>query len=385
MNRHDYDSTMVLQATDTEALMKDINRMSFQKAQIAASLSAEKLKKAKRVILSGSGDSYASGVAAGPAFEALLGIPCESIALVELTRHYYSERFQDAVVILNSVSGGVSRVVEAAKRANKHGAYTVSLTANDDSKLSTECRTTVHMELPKKSNPTPSTPKVIAYTASCAGLLHIAVYMAELRGAISEETAQEMREEIFRYSTDALGAAMDTIAGDSFHIADTAWKDFKEYVFLGDGGDLGAAMFGAFKCPESIGRMAHWDDTENFNHVNYFMKDTDKVGTAVVVSSASPSMSRAQETLRNLLKLGRYTVAVSDAPASDFPEGVHVISLPKAVYPWLASSFLHLPLALLAAYSHAILNPEFVPYRNKGGLWTDPGAQRLTASELVIL
>ena len=104
-----------------------------------------------------------------------------------------------------------------------------------------------------------------------------------------------------------------------------------------------------------------------------------------MVSSASPSLSRAQETLRNLLKLGRYTVAVSDAPASDFPEGVHVISLPKAAYPWLASSFLHLPLALLAAYSHAILNPEFVPYRNKGGLWTDPGAQRLTASELVIL
>ena len=34
MNRHDYDSTMVLQATDTEALMKDINRMSFQKRRL---------------------------------------------------------------------------------------------------------------------------------------------------------------------------------------------------------------------------------------------------------------------------------------------------------------------------------------------------------------
>lgn len=384
MDRHDYASAMVLQATDTQALMETINRMSFQRKQIAASLPVQQLKRVKRVILSGSGDSYASGVAAKAAFESLLGIPCEAIALVELSRYYYAEHFQDALVIFNSISGGVSRVVEAAKRANKHGAYTVALTANDDSKLSAQCRANVHMELPKKSNPVPSTPKVIAYTASCAGLLHIALYMAEVRGVLSADAAEEVRSEIFRYSTHTLGTAMSSIAEASFKIAKD-WKDFKEYVFLGDGSDYGAALFGAFKCPESIGRMAHWDDTENFNHVNAFMKDTGCVGTAVVVHKTSPSLSRSIETLGNLLKLGRYTVAVSDASADIFPDGVHVISLPEAPFPWLASCFLHLPLALLAAYAHTLLNPDFVPYRNKGELWTDPGAARLTASTQVIL
>lgn len=383
MQRHGFESTMVLQALQTKEQMQDVNFASYTREALATSLSEEKLKKATRVILSGCGDSYASGIAAKHAFESLVGIPCDAISSVELSRYYDAGKFKDALVIFNSISGVVARVVEGARRANKHGGYTAALTANTGTKLSDECRTLVLMGPLKKSNPVPSTPKVMAYTASCAGLMHIAIYMAEVRGTVSLEMAEKMRGELFTYSTDTLGGAMDGIADACFAITDR-WKDFTRYQFLGDGSDFAPAAFGAFKCPESLGRMSSSDDTENFNHVGYFMKDTDTVGTAIAVSAASPSMGRAKETMQTLLNLGRYTVAVTDAE-EEFPAGVHVVRLPRANYPWMAAGFLHIPLALLAAYSHAVLNPAFVPYRNKGELWLDPGAARLTASEIVVL
>ena len=112
-------------------------------------------------------------------------------------------------------------------------------------------------------------------------------------------------------------------------------------------------------------------------------KDIDAVGSAVVVRDGSPSMSRAKETVEALCTLGRLTAVVTDSADETWPENALVCRIPKAPYPWMASSQLHLPLSLFAAYVHGILRPAFVPYRTKGGLWDDPGAERLTNSEIV--
>ena len=375
---------MVEEVTKTAQLMGAINASSFQKEMVLKSLEGIDLSKIKRVMLSGCGDSYASGVSAKEGFEALTGLPCEAPASVELSRYTYPDLFENSLVILNSISGGVARVVEGCLRAKKYGAATLALTGSATSKIAELSDSALIMnDLPKRS-PEISSPKVLAYTASCAGLLHLAIAIGEKIGHINAAQADGYRKDLLAYSTEAFGAAMERMDDDSFEAA-KSWSDKKSYVFLGDGSEYGAAIFGAFKWPESMGRMAAWDDTENWNHVNYFQKDIPSVGTAVVVRKDSPSMSRVFETVEALCTLGRNVVVVTDDQTSDFPKGALICRIPEAPHSWMAPCFLHLPLALFAAYVHGIEKPSFVPYRNKGELWTDPGAAHLTQSKIVEL
>ena len=92
---------------------------------------------------------------------------------------------------------------------------------------------------------------------------------------------------------------------------------------------------------------------------------------------------RELKTIEALCNLGRKTAVVTDSAEEIFDERAVVCRIPTAPYPWMAPTQLHLPLTLFAAYVHGIIQPEFVPYRIKGGLWNDPGAERLTDSEIV--
>lgn len=380
--RKNFETEMVLEALNSGSMMRKINELSFQKSMVFDSLKDLDVKKIKRIILSGCGDSYASGVSAKEAFEELTGLPCEAPSSVEMSRYMYPQMFEDSLVVINSISGGVSRVIEDTMRANKHGAFTLALTGNKESKLALTCAASLVMAPMPERDPKKSSPKVIAYTASTCGLLHIAISLGEMMGRYDESTGNKYRKDLFDYSSDSFEKASDLIGDQTFAVA-KSWKDMSEYAYLGDGSEYGATIFGAFKWPESMGRPATWDDTENWNHVNYFQKDIESVGTAVVVRRGSPSMSRVKETVEALCNLGRSVAVVTDDDAAVFDKKAMVCTIPNAPYSWMAPCFLHIPLSLFASYVHAQINPEFIPYRNKGGIWEDPGASRLTQSKIV--
>ena len=378
MNRLDYHSPMVRQAVETPTMLAPIMEASFTDEALRAALPADP-SSIKQVILSGCGDSFASGVATYPAFEQLCQLPAQGISALYCGRYTTPAEFEGALVVLNSISGGPSRVIESARHAKAHGAFTVAFTSNPDSPLARECDSILQLkELPD----TTGTPKVIAYTASCVGLFYLAAKLAETQKKIDGAEYQAVRDALYRYGTSDFAAVADTIDETVFGYMET-WSKFDRYAMLGDGGDYGAALFAGFKFPESVGRMAHWDDTENFNHVGYFHRELDKIGTAMAVSADSPTLQQARRTARVLCEMGRIPVIATDAERELFPPEAVVCTMPRAPYPWMAAGFLHIPLTLLASYPHALEPDMLAPYRNKQHPWDN--GDRLRKSHIEVL
>ena len=380
MNRLDYHSPMVRQAVETPTMLAPIMEASFTDEALRAALPADP-SSIKQVILSGCGDSFASGAATYPAFAQLCQLPAQGISALYCGRYTTPAELDGALVILNSISGGVSRVVESARHAKAHGAFTVALTGDPESPLGKECDSVLQL---KDMPYMPGTPKVIAYTASCVGQFYLAAKLAQAQGKIDDEEYQDIRHALYRYGTSDLAEVIDEIDETVFGCMDK-WAKFDRYTMLGDGGDYGAALFSGFKYPESVGRMANWDDTENFNHVGYFHRELDKIGTAMAISADSPTLQRAVKTAETLCQLGRMVVIATDADRELFPKEAVVCTMPKASYPWMAAGFLHIPLSLLASYPHALEPDMLAPYRKKQGVWDNANISRLQDSHIEVL
>ncbi len=93
----------------------------------------------KRIYVTGCGDSHHAALGAELAFEALAGVPTEALTALQFSRYaalYMPESGpQTNLVIGISVSGEVSRTLEALLQGKIAGATTVALTATPGSRI----------------------------------------------------------------------------------------------------------------------------------------------------------------------------------------------------------------------------------------------------------
>src|SRR5919199_954222 len=94
---------------------------------------------AKRLFLTGCGDSHHATLAAELAFESLAGLPTEPMTAMQMARYAVDWLPEGGpgtnLVIAISVSGEVTRTLEALKRARRMGATTIGLTATPGSRV----------------------------------------------------------------------------------------------------------------------------------------------------------------------------------------------------------------------------------------------------------
>ena len=97
---------------------------------------------AKRIFITGCGDSHDAALGARLAFHTIAGVPCEAISSLQFSR--YTAPFLQSlgssvsdgnIVIGISVSGEVARTIEALRLAAKAGATTVALTGSLGSRI----------------------------------------------------------------------------------------------------------------------------------------------------------------------------------------------------------------------------------------------------------
>ena len=67
------------------------------------------------------------------------------------------------------------------------------------------------------------------------------------------------------------------------------WKDLEAFDFVGAGQDYATAWFGHAKVYEAMGKYAMCVNTEEWLHLNFFMRRFDQIGTVVVCASDSPA------------------------------------------------------------------------------------------------
>ncbi len=266
----------------------------------------------KRVVITGSGDSHMAGLATELAFEQIAGIPTEPMTGMQAGRYaspYFETQFpRNPLLIAISVSGTVARTREAVNLARKQGALTVAVTANPDSPLAGAAEYLLDCTVPE-SVPAPG---VRSYRVSLLMLYLLAIHLAEVNGRITQDRANEMRQEL-KGTADTIEATIQAVKERTRELA-AAVAEQTSFVFVGDGPNYATALFSAAKVIEAAGRHAMGQDTEEWAHLQYFV-NVEPATPTFMISPAGRGHARAAELVEMMKTVGRTVIAV--APEGD--------------------------------------------------------------------
>lgn len=319
---------------------------------IAKAIPDEKIKKIKRVIITGNGDSYAACLATKEFNSRMFhNLEYQALRCIDVSRHHVfpAQDPEATLVIVISVSGGGARVTEAMRRAALKGCTTLAVTGNPDSPMAKEAEHVLTIRIPAAEAFSPAYQARTYVAALCTTLL-FGMHAGKLFGSITEEAAELMRREILEYSRAVCcEEVLGRIDQQMYELAQT-WQTYIGFDFVGGGTDFATAYFGTAKFFELCGSLNCLNDSEDWCHIDYFQTDRDKIGTAVAAFGNCASFSRTVETVGSMLKSGRNVLVVSDRSKEAFPEGAVVCRLPATPHDSINPIMNFIPFFMLGNY-----------------------------------
>lgn len=344
-------------------------------------LSTQEIFGIQRILLTGCGDSYAAALATRHAFEMLTNLPCEVVPAIELSQFYARKQLgfapNNPLVIAVSNSGGVSRVGEAIQAARKHGAFALGITGKRDSLLGHSVDKIIDLDIPTFD----AAPGTRSYMVSVMSLLLIAIRIGEVKGCYTMDEAMDMRFDMVAQGKE-LGRMLPAMTEQVYRIA-TQWKDMEAYDFIGCGFDYAAAWFGHAKIFEALGKYAMHINSEEWLHMNFFMRNVDRIGTIIVANTTNPAMSRNKELLQFAHDLTRPLMVITDGGKEDFGVDTTYVKVPKTKYQVNMPLTQYAPICLLAGYIMEMIGE--VDGRGGEGVWhIADGARCIRQSEIIV-
>lgn len=352
MNKCDYDNFIRRQVMSLPELVEEQLKGCFGPGLRDLMIMAE-IFDARKIILTGCGDSYAAAIAMAPVIEKYCD--CFGVTVmraVEFTRFLSKSEIgigepNSPLVIVISAGGGTARVCEALEKANEVGAFSILLTNRPESRAAKVAKRVFTVGTPPFPNDAPG---LRSYFGSLVGLIAFASRMGHVRGTLPPTGPAEFQNAIRAY-VGAVGEHLEQIDDQMFALAQK-WQNFTRFDFIGDDVSYGSAFFGAAKFLECNGCSVTVDDSEDWCHINYFLKDPESIGTVVMADRHAPSFGRIQETVASAVRIGRPVLVVTNAEADAFEAGAEVCRLPDAPegYEWLMPLMDYVPASLLAGY-----------------------------------
>lgn len=310
------------------------------------------LRNIKRVIVTGNGDSYAATLATSE-FNSRMFINADYHALrcIDVSRHYVfpSEKPDETLVIVISVSGTGSRVTEAMKRAAAKGCTTLAITGNPKSRMAKEADHVLRIEVGQSQAYSPTNQTRTYFTAIITTLM-LGLHVGVLLGAITQDFAVAQREEIQRYVNAVCAQNVLTRVDDQMFVLADQWKDYLGYGFVGSGSDFATACFATAKFFELCGSLNCLNDSEDWCHIDYFQTNRNCLGSITIASKNCASFSRTVETISSMQKSDRNVLVITDANRIEFIEGVEVCTLPAAEYDHINPLMNFMPAFMLGNY-----------------------------------
>ena len=256
----------------------------------------------RRVVLTGSGDSLIAAAALEGLFRAVLSAEVRAVSSLDAAA--FEPADDSTLLVAISVSGEVSRTIEAALRFRDAGAVTAAVTANPSARLGAVCDHTIEMPKPLVR----SIPHARDYTASLLALLVVAERLHGERLA----------------PIDAWIDVSPPVIDASLDWAEQLEPHHQRTWFLGAGPDRATAMYGALKFWEAGGMDAAWDDLEEFAHGSHILL---RPGDRVFIATADGrGLARAVEMIEGFREMDVPAVVISDG---DCPDDVYAIRLPS--------------------------------------------------------
>ena len=306
----------------------------------------------KRIYLVGCGDSFHAPTGAELAFHQLAGVPTQAVSALTFSRYvvgYLPPTGPNTnLAITVSVSGGVSRTIEALRLARQAGAVGVALTGNPEAGLAQSAEKVFQTTVPPLPDELAGmvVPGVRSYLASQVGLYSAAIRIGEVRGHLTTAQADSLRAELVGLA-DAIEATIQ-VCEPIAHDLIQHWTDIAEFVYVGAGPMYGVAMFSAAKMLEASGDPSMAQETEEWTHLQYFSERADT--PTIFISAANFDADRIAEAARAAHVIGRRTVGILPDGENEISQYVqHVLPVKGKVRECFAPLVYSIPGELLAA------------------------------------
>lgn len=309
----EYENAMERQVLSVPDLLEELYQ--DLEPQVRYVLTTPQIYSVKKVVLTSCGDGYAACLAAKRAFERFLQIPIEVVDPLSLARYYQmkwvGESPCDPLVIAVSNSGQVTRVVEAVERMRSHNALTIAVTSNPESPLGKAAEKLIVPTIPKFEN----SPGIRSYAVLQMVVYLLAIRMGEVRLKYPMDQANQYRQEVKNLLKVFL---KDKVCEQALTVA-KEFQDVTSVELIGCGADYGSAWYGHGKMYEAAGIPAMTLDSEEWFHLNYFVKDVDHTLTIVFASKGNEAESRTKELIERLNQMERKFVLVTNDPELKAP------------------------------------------------------------------
>jgi len=336
---------------------------------VAESLPAPVCSNVQRVFLTGCGDSHHAPLNAEMAFEELAGLPCEPMTAMQFAR-YGAGFLPDTgrgsnLVLAVSVSGAVSRTVEALRMGRLAGGTAVALTGNTTGPLAAEAE----IVLPTAVPPLPAelqgmiVPGTRSYIASLLMLYLVAIHLGERRSRLTRARANKERRALAAHAE--LMAETIALSDGPARYAAEQWRDARQFVYCGSGPHYGTALFSAAKLLEASGDIAVAQEMEEWAHLQYFARE--ETTPTILISAGGRDAGRTVEIAAAARAIGRRVGLVAprqtDLLARTAPDQLLPIAAP--LHERYAPLLTCLPPTLFAAYRAQLLDEPY--FRDFGG------------------
>lgn len=277
--------------------------------QIRHSFSHHDLLNIKQIVLTGCGDSYFASTLAKYSFKRFSNVNTLALPSMEAGRYYIkdvsSPYVNNPFVMATSVSGEVSRTIEALAIANDKGCYTVAVTGNLTSSLAKNADKLIEISLPSSEH---NSPGITSYRMSSLALILFSIHLAEVHGRILMSEADKLRRELINLSDyiEKTIVKSEPIAKQMV----SELSDHKYFEFVSDGPGMATAEFSAAKIIEATGCVGLAQDTEEWAHLQYF-EDFQRAIPTFLISSGQRGFDRLNEIARVMKRIGRKVILIS--------------------------------------------------------------------------
>lgn len=319
-------------------------------AQVRETITPELARRLGRVYLTGCGDSYFAALAARLFYDRYVGLPVEPVEGMEFSRYVAPYTvMEDALVVVISNSGRVSRTVEAALQSRRRGATTIAATAYADRPLAQEADGVILGSLPNVRQTLADLETAVsdgalsdnvwdlsepgaaqrlarriglggpfqllmlglgAYYASLLILYLIGLRLAVLRGRLAAEKAEQIKG----YLADSIDDVIDTADRLQERVTRLAqaFREHDTFLFLGSGPSYATALLSAAKLFEQPHLNGVPQQLEEWAHQQFFFTRPGGPPIFVVVPLGA-SRDRALEQIGGSKRVGATVIAICDA------------------------------------------------------------------------
>ncbi|MBO5105831.1 MAG: glutamine--fructose-6-phosphate transaminase (isomerizing) [Clostridia bacterium] len=303
-------------------------------------LSDEKLKSINRIIITGCGSAYHTGVVAKYVFEELLKIPVE-VDLASEFRYRNPVIDKNTLVMVISQSGETADTLAALKEAKSRGAYILGIVNVVGSSIAKEADDVIYTW----AGPEIAVATTKAYSAQLIVLYLFGIYAAEKRKSASANLLNILLDEIR-----SLPPKIESVFKMEDTIKSLAKRHFKmgSVFFIGRNIDYGTAMEGSLKLKEISYINSEAYAAGELKHGTISLIEKGKI--VIALSAFEPLRDKMMSNIKEVKARGAFVIATDIKGNSEtHKEADEVLYIPKT-HPLLLASVEIVPLQLFAYY-----------------------------------